>query len=90
MREKQVEKALTQTVKNMHGYALKFISPSMNGVPDRLIILPGGRIAFIELKAPGGKLRPLQKLRHKQLQQLGIKVFTVSHPNQIEEVLNAI
>ena len=53
MREKTVEAKLVKAVKSMGGLAPKFISPGLDGVPDRLVLLPGGKLAFIELKAPG-------------------------------------
>ena len=65
MREKTIEAKLVTAAKRLGGLALKFVSPGFDGVPDRLVLLPGGRLAFIELKAPGKKLRPLQ-VRRKQ------------------------
>ena len=67
MREKEVEQKLVKTVRKAGGFCIKFTSPGFDGVPDRLVLLPKGRIAFIELKAPGKKPRALQKRRMKQL-----------------------
>lgn len=61
MREKIIEEQLVKSIRLMGGLAPKFVSPGFDGVPDRLILLPNGRIAFAELKAPGKQLRPLQK-----------------------------
>ena len=66
VREKTIEGKLVKAVKIMGGLAPKFVSPGLDGVPDRLVLLPGGKIAFIELKAPGKELRPLQ-VRRKRL-----------------------
>ena len=66
MREKTIEAKLVTAVRQLGGLALKFISPGLDGVPDRLVLLPGGRMAFIELKAPGKKMRPLQVRRKRQ------------------------
>ena len=64
MIESTVEKRLCKKVKNeLHGWALKFISPGLSGVPDRIVLLPGGRIYFVELKAPGREMRKLQRLK---------------------------
>ena len=63
MREKEIEQRLVQAVKDMGGIAPKFVSPGLDGVPDRLILLPGGHMAFAELKAPGQTPRPLQRHR---------------------------
>lgn len=55
MREIDIELALVHSVRKADGLCLKFTCPSMNGVPDRLVLLPGGKCAFVELKAPGKK-----------------------------------
>ena len=55
MREKDIEKELAARTKTMGGIAPKFISPGFDGMPDRLVLLPGGRMGFVELKAPGRK-----------------------------------
>ena len=90
MREKIIESALVTAVKQKHGLALKLTSPGLDGVPDRLVLLPNGRIGFVELKAPGQKMRPLQEKRKRQLEALGFLVFCVDGTVQIEEVLHAI
>ena len=74
----------------MGGICAKWVSPGIDGVPDRIVLFPGGRIGFVELKAPGKKMRPLQKKRKRQLESLGFLVFCVDGIEQIEEVLNAI
>ena len=71
MLEKTIEKKLTTAVKKAGGIAPKFVSPSFAGMPDRLILLPDGKFAFAELKAPGESPRPLQKARHRRLRSLG-------------------
>ena len=90
MREKQIEQKLGQAVKKKGGMCLKFVSPNFDGMPDRLIILPGGKIAFAELKAPGKKPRPLQIARHKALMKLGFRVFVIDSVDQIGAVLDEI
>lgn len=77
MRESVVEKKLAAEVKKRGGLAVKFVSPGFNGVPDRLVLFPGGRMAFVELKAPGETMRPLQQHRARQLTALGFRVYTV-------------
>lgn len=61
LRESVIEKALVKEAKSRGGMAVKFVSPGFDGVPDRLVLLPGGKCAFVELKAPGKKLRPLKE-----------------------------
>ena len=90
MLEKQIEKKLVDAVCRQGGICPKFVSPGMDGMPDRLILMPGGRLAFAELKAPDKKPRPLQLHRHAQLQALGFQVFVVDAPEQIKEVLDAL
>lgn len=90
MREKTVEAKLVKAVKSMGGLAPKFISPGLDGVPDRLVLLPGGKFAFIELKAPGETLRPLQVRRKSQLEALGFSVYCIDGPEQIGGILDEI
>ena len=90
MREKTVEAKLVKAVKSMGGLAPKFVSPGLDGVPDRLVLLPGGKIAFIELKAPGETLRPLQVRRKRQLEGLGFLVYCIDGPEQIGGILDEI
>lgn len=90
MREKNIEARLVAEVRRRGGLAPKFVSPGLDGVPDRLILLPGGKFAFAELKAPGKTLRPLQALRKRQLEKLGFRVFVIDGTEQIGGVLDAI
>lgn len=90
MREKTIELKLVKAVKIMGGLAPKFVSPGLDGVPDRLVLLPGGKIAFIELKAPGKELRPLQVRRKRQLELLGFSVYCIDRPEQIGAILHEI
>ncbi|NRY61492.1 VRR-NUC domain-containing protein [Clostridium beijerinckii] len=90
MRESTLEKLFVKEVKNHGGLALKFVSPGMTGVPDRIVLLPHGVIAFIELKAPGKKMRPIQIKRKGQLESLGFKVYCIDNKEQIGGILDAI
>lgn len=90
MLEKQIENKLTRLVKKSGGIALKFVSPSFAGMPDRLVLLPDGVFAFVELKAPGKKPRPLQVSRHKMLRTLGFKVYVIDSVEQIGGMLHEL
>jgi hypothetical protein len=90
MLEKQIEKALVAAVKNRGGIALKFVSPGMSGVPDRLLLLPKTKLAFVELKVLGKPLRPLQIKRKKQLEAFGFLVYCLDNVQEIERVLDEI
>lgn len=88
--EKRVEKVLTDAVKRMGGMAVKFVSPGLDGVPDRIVLLPNRKMAFVELKAPGKKLRPLQEKRKRQMEALGFPVYVIDDVEQIGGVLDEI
>lgn len=90
MRESTVERKLVTEAKKRGGFALKFVSPGLDGVPDRLVLFPGGRVAFVELKAPGKKMRPLQVRRAEQLRALGFRVYCVDNIGMIGGVLDEI
>lgn len=65
MREKQIEQKFVKAVKNMGGIAPKLVCPGFDGMPDRIVLLPDGRIAFVEVKAMSCKPRPLQLARQR-------------------------
>lgn len=90
MKEKQIEEKLRKAVKAKGGLCLKFVSPSYDGVPDRIILLPGGKMAFAETKAPGKTMRPLQKRRKRQLEALGFLVFCMDNADNIGGVIDEI
>ena len=90
MREKTLEALLVQAVKSMGGLAPKFVSPGFDGMPDRIVLLPHGKMAFVEVKAHGKKPRPLQVRRKSQLESLGFSVYCVDDATQIGEMLDEI
>ena len=90
MREKEVEAALVKAAKKRNGVAMKFGRPGLSGVPDRLVLLPDGKIGFIELKSPGKKMRLLQEKRKSQLERLGFLVFCLDSKEEVEVMLDAI
>lgn len=90
MLEKEIEQALGRAVKNIGGWCLKLSCPGMDGVPDRLVLLPEGKCAFVELKAPGKKPRPLQIKRMRQFSSLGFSCFVIDGKEQIGGVIDAI
>ena len=78
------------SVRKVGGLCMKFTCPGMDGVPDRLVLLPFGKCAFVELKAPGKKPRPLQIRRMKQITALGIPCYVIDAKEQIGGVIDAI
>lgn len=93
MSEKQIERALIKAVKDAGGLCLKWVSPGWDGAPDRIVLFGDngiGRIAFVEVKAPGGKVRKIQQVRHRQLRSMGFKVFVLDDPNYIPMIIEEI
>ena len=90
MKEKDIEKKLVQEIKKSGGMCPKFIAPGYDGMPDRIALLPEGHMAFVELKRPGGKPRPLQVKRHKELRALGFRVYVLDDPDKIKSLLQEI
>jgi hypothetical protein len=90
MNERTIERKLVETVRSMGGLCPKFTSPGWDGVPDRIVLLPDGKVSFVETKAPGKRMRPLQERRKEQLESLGFKVFCIDSITGIKEVLDEI
>lgn len=77
IREARIEKHLRDEIKKLGGCAYKFVSPGNCGVPDRLVLLPGGSAMFVELKAPGKKSTALQEKRQQDIRALGFNVTVI-------------
>lgn len=77
MLEKEIEKYLVAECKKMGGKAFKFVSPGNSGVPDRIVVFPGGKIGFAEIKRPGGKTTALQDRQIDSLRRMGCFVDVV-------------
>lgn len=90
VRERDVEKAFVKAVKECGGICPKFTSPGTAGMPDRMVLLPGGRMVFAELKRKGEKPRPIQVRRHEELRRLGFRVYVIDDADAIGEVLHEI
>jgi hypothetical protein len=88
--EKGTERKLVREVKLRGGICPKLTSPGYDGMPDRIVLLPEGRMAFVEIKAFGEKPRPLQLARHRLLRSLGFKVYILDVPDQIGGILDDI
>lgn len=88
MRETKVEAHFTRRVKGLGGWAIKLI-PAIRGIPDRLAILPGGRIIFVELKAPDGTVKVHQSIVHRRLASLGSPVAVLPTLEAVDEWADA-
>jgi len=90
MKEKTIEQKLVKRTKELKGLCLKLSCPGYDGMPDRLVLLPKGKMGFVEVKRKGIKPRPLQIARHKLLKGIGFKVFVLDDENQIGGILDDI
>lgn len=90
-RENKVEKHLVDEVEALGGWCLKWVSPGRSGVPDRIVLLPGARIYFVELKRPkGGKLSALQKKWQQRLNTLGFKAYVLWSREEVDEFIKYV
>ena len=87
MRERDVERYLRERVKQLGGRAYKFVSPGNNGVPDRIVMLPGGKLFFVELKAPGKETTALQDAQIDRISKMGQDVFVVDSKEKVDNIL---
>ena len=90
MRESQIETRLVQGVKAKGGMCMKFISPGLPGVPDRIVITPTGRICFVELKTEIGRLASIQKWGIGELQKRGAEVRVVKGADAVKQFLEEV
>lgn len=75
--EKAIEKKLNEAVKKLGGWSIKLLPFQFNGLPDRLLLIPGGHVIFVEVKSEKKKPEPLQLWVHKKLRNLGFKVYVI-------------
>ena len=90
VREKTIEDRLRVGVRKLHGRAYKFISPGHDGVPDRIILLPGARILFVETKAPGKTPTPLQLGQIEYIKALGFRVEVIDNAIDVDILLQEL
>lgn len=87
MLEKEIEAYLAKRVKELGGRSYKWVSPGNVGVPDRILVMPGGKTIFVELKQPGKKPTAVQRVVMKQLQDLGATVHWTDSKEGVDEIL---
>lgn len=90
MQEKFIERELVSRLKKVGVESIKFEVLGKRGMPDRIILIPGGRVVFAEVKSPGEKLRPLQEKRKRELENLGFKVYVIDSKTEIDELVKQI
>lgn len=90
MLEREIEKKLVDGIRRLGGRAYKWVSPGSNGVPDRIIVMPGGRILFVELKTSAGVVSKLQKMQIRMLSQMGCDVRVVFGMDGVQDLLDRL
>lgn len=90
MRESQIEERLGRMIRSRGGLYYKFVSPGSRGVPDRLVILPGGRVIFVELKTATGHLSSLQRYQIERMRAQGADVRQVRGWNEAEAFVKEV
>ena len=88
--EKDVERKLVRGIRNKGGMCRKFVSPGWAGAPDRIVLLPGGRMYFIEMKRPGEEPEPLQQHRIEELRALGFNARAINNEEDVNNFLKEI
>lgn len=88
--EKVIEKRLNAEVKSLGGWSLKLLCQFVTGLPDRLVLLPGGVIFFAEIKSTGKKPTPIQRLVHERIRRLGFRVEVIDSLDNLYKVLNSL
>ena len=90
MRESQIEARLVQGVKARGGMCIKFTSPGLPGVPDRIVITPAGRVCFVELKTEIGRLAKIQQWVIGEMEKRGAEVFVVKGQEAVKDFLEEV
>ena len=88
--EYKIEEHLVKAVKAHGGLCIKINTTSMTGLPDRLLLLPRGKFAFVEVKRPGIKPRPIQVKRMNDLKQLGFQCYVLDSLKQINFIIEEV
>ena len=89
-RESKIEEWLNTQIKNLGGKSYKFVSPGNPGVPDRIYLLPGGKVYFVELKRVIGKLSGVQLWQRDQFEQMGATFKTVYGMDQAKDLVKEL
>ena len=90
MKERDIEALLRDGVKQLGGKAYKWVSPGNAGVPDRIVILPGGKVIFVELKQENGRLTRLQKVQQETLRGMGAAAVTLRGAEDVKMYLDVL
>ena len=86
--EKKVERYLVLRIRSLGGLCIKLVAQHFTGLPDRLCLLPGGNLFFVETKSEGDTPRPRQLFVHDQLRHLGFKVYVCDTRQSVNNILD--
>lgn len=90
MKERDIEVLLREGIKQLGGKAYKWVSPGNAGVPDRIVVLPGGKVIFVELKQENGRLTRLQKVQQETLRGMGAAAVTLRGAEDVKMYLDVL
>lgn len=88
--EKTLERKLGKEIKKIGGWCIKFVPLHISGLPDRICLLPEGRVVFVELKTTGDNTSKIQKLIHRRLLKIGFPVYVIESSPEIDDLINDI
>ena len=88
--EKDLERRLNREIKQMGGKSVKVYNPWDVGFPDRMLLMPGGRVVFVELKSTGERPRAIQRVKHEKLRALGYEVRVIDNFVELKQFINEI
>ncbi len=90
MTEREVERFFKAQLEKRGAIVWKFVSPGQAGVPDRVVLLPGGRVVFAEMKAPGEKPRPLQRAVFARMARAGHPVYIIDSREAVKKFMEEV
>ena len=90
MKESYIESQLVRRIRAAGGLCYKWVSPGCDGVPDRIVILPGGRVIFVELKTETGWLSKIQQYTHMTMRERGVDVRTLYGLDQVKAFVKEV
>lgn len=88
--EREIERYFKAQLEKRGALVFKFVSPGQAGVPDRVVLLPGGRVVFAEMKAPGEKPRPLQRAVFARMARAGHPVYIIDSREAVKKFMEEV
>jgi len=88
--ERDIERYLVRRIVEHGGVAYKWVSPGRAGVADRIVLLPGGVVWFVELKTAKGRLSPWQKVFAAEMRRMGMNYIVIKSKGEVDELLQRV